>query len=175
MELSEILFIIGQIFGIIAIILGFLSYQMKTQKQLLICQTATSLVFCIHYFLIGATTCMAMNMVNVVRNIFYYHRNQKGNKSLLLPIIFTSILAVIGILTWNGWYSIFVFLGLIINSMCMSFADPQNVRKSILVTSPMVLIYDAFALSLGGFIYESVAIISSVIGILRNAKKNKEV
>ncbi len=170
-----VLFIIGQVFGVIAIILGFLSYQMKTQKQLLVCQTATSLVFCIHYFLIGATTGMAMNMVNVVRNIFYYRRNQKGDKSLIVPIIFTSILAVIGILTWNGWYSIFVFLGLIINSMCMSFADPQNVRKSILVTSPMVLIYDAFALSLGGFIYESVAIISSVIGILRNAKKNKEV
>ena len=135
-----VLFIIGQVFGVIAIILGFLSYQMKTQKQLLICQTATSLVFCIHYFLIGATTGMAMNMVNVVRNIFYYRRNQKGSKSLLLPIIFTSILAVIGILTWNGWYSIFVFLGLIINSMCMSFADPQNVRKSILVTYPMVFI-----------------------------------
>lgn len=173
--MDKILFIIGQIFGIIAIILGFVSYQMKTQKQLLICQTATSLVFCIHYFLIGATTGMAMNMVNVVRNIFYYRRNQKGNKSLIVPIIFTSILAVIGILTWNGWYSIFVFLGLIINSMCMSFADPQNVRKSILVTSPMVLIYDAFTLSVGGFVYEAVAIISSVIGILRNAKKNKEV
>lgn len=171
--MEKILFIIGQGFGIVAIILGFVSYQMKTQKQLLICQTATSLVFCIHYFLIGATTGMAMNMVNVVRNIFYYRRNQKGNKSLIVPIIFTSILAVIGILTWNGWYSIFVFLGLIINSMCMSFADPQNVRKSILVTSPMVLIYDAFTLSVGGFVYEAVAIISSVIGIIRTNRNSK--
>ena len=63
--MDKILFIIGQIFGIIAIILGFVSYQMKTQKQLLICQTTVSLVFCIHYLLIGATTGMAMNVVNV--------------------------------------------------------------------------------------------------------------
>lgn len=169
--MDKLLFIIGQIFGLIAIALGFLSYQMKTQKQLLICQTAVSLVFCIHYLLIGATTAMAMNVVNVIRNIFYYKRNQSGSKSMVVPIVFTVILAFMGVLTWNAWYSVFVFFGLIINSLCMAFSNPQNVRKSILVTSPMVLIYDAFALSIGGFIYESVAIISSVIGIIRYKKK----
>ena len=169
--MDNLIFIIGQIFGGIAIALGFLSYQLKTQKQLLICQTTVSLVFCIHYFLIGATTGMAMNVVNVIRNLVYYRRNQKGDKSMVFPIIFTSILAIIGLLTWDGWYSIFVFVGLIINSLCMSFSNPQKVRQSILVTSPMVFIYDAFTLSIGGAIYESVAIISSVIGILRNKKK----
>ena len=77
MGINEILFIIGQILGIIAILLGFVTYQMKTQKQLLICQTAVSLVFCVHYLLIGATTGMAMNIVNVVRNFVYSRRNEK--------------------------------------------------------------------------------------------------
>lgn len=171
-RMENIFFIIGQFFGLIAIALGFLSYQMKTQKQLLLCQTAVCIVFCIHYLLIGATTAMAMNTVNVVRNIVYYRRNQKGDKSMLFPIIFTVILGIIGLLTWEAWYSIFVFCGLIINSLCMSFSNPQNVRKSILVTCPMVLIYDIFALSIGGFIYESVAIISSIIGIIRFKKQN---
>ncbi len=117
---------------------------------------------------------MAMNSVNIVRNLVYYRRNQKGDNSMLMPILFTVILGIIGLLTWEAWYSIFVFLGLIINSLCMSFSNPQNVRKSILITSPMVLIYDAFAFSIGGFIYESVAIISSVIGIIRFRKQNSE-
>ncbi|MBQ2880983.1 MAG: YgjV family protein [Clostridia bacterium] len=172
--MDKILYIVGQGFGILAILLGFLSYQVKTQKHLLICQTAVCTVFCIHYLLIGATTAMAMNMVNIVRNLVYYRRNQKGDKSMLMPIVFTAILGVIGVFTWEAWYSVFVFVGLIINSLCMSFSDPQNVRKSILVTSPMVLIYDAFAFSIGGFIYESVAIISSVIGIIRFRKQNSE-
>ena len=172
--MEKILYIVGQGLGILAIALGFLSYQLKTQKQLLICQTAVCFVFCLHYLLIGATTAMAMNFVNIVRNLVYYRRNQKGDKSLLMPILFTAILGVIGILTWTAWYSIFVFLGLIINSMCMSFSNPQNVRKSILVTSPMVLVYDAFAFSIGGFIYESVAIISSIIGIIRFKKETKQ-
>jgi hypothetical protein len=65
-----------------------------------------------------------------------------------------------------------VLLGLVINTVCMAFPDAQKVRKSILVTSPLVLTYDVFVLSVGGIVYESVAILSSLIGILRN-RKNK--
>ena len=134
--MDKILYIVGQGFGILAILLGFLSYQVKTQKHLLICQTAVCTVFCIHYLLIGATTAMAMNMVNIVRNLVYYRRNQKGDKSMLMPIVFTAILGVIGVFTWEAWYSVFVFVGLIINSLCMSFSDPQNVRKVYLLRRP---------------------------------------
>ena len=85
----------------------------------------------------------------------------------LLPIVFTVILGIVGVLTWEAWYSVFVFVGLVINTLCMSFSDPQKVRASILVTSPMVIVYDVFALSIGGIVYESVVIVSSLVGLLR--------
>ena len=173
MELEEILYIIGQGFGVVAIALGFISFQLKTQGQLLLAQTATATVFCLHYALIGGFTGMAMNMVGIVRCVAFYFRNKKGSKSLFLPITFGVIMAIAGILTWEAWYSIFVFLGLVINSLCLAFSNPQNVRKSILVTSPMVIIYDVFVLSVGGIVYESVAIASSLIGIIRNTKRRK--
>ena len=173
MELEEILYIIGQGFGVVAIALGFISFQLKTQGQLLLAQTATATVFCLHYALIGGFTGMAMNMVGIVRCVAFYFRNKKGSKSLFLPITFGVIMAIAGILTWEAWYSIFVVLGLVINSLCLAFSNPQNVRKSILVTSPMVIIYDVFVLSVGGIVYESVAIASSLIGIIRNTKRRK--
>ena len=74
-------YIIGQILGVVAIALGFLSYQMKTQKQLLMMQTATSLVFCLHYLLIGAPSGMAMNVICIFRNLAYFYRNKKQSKS----------------------------------------------------------------------------------------------
>ena len=67
-----------------------------------------------------------------------------------------------------------MFLGLVINSVCLAFSDPQNVRKSILVTSPMVIVYNCFAHSYGGIVYETVAIVSSAIGIFRMTKNDKE-
>lgn len=169
----DILYIIGQILGIIAIIIGFVTFQMKTKRQILFLQTTTTVIFSFHYFLIGALTGTAMNVVGAVRNIVYDYCAKKGYKTKVVPIIFVIIQATMAILTWNAWYSVFIFLGVCINTYCMSLSEPQNVRASILVSSPMVLVYNVFSVSIGGMIYESVAIISSILGLIRNRKTKK--
>ena len=168
---NGIAWMIGQGFGILAIILGFLSYQVRTQRQVLFMQSMVAVVFCIHYGLIGAYSALAMNGVNIVRNIAYDYRTRKGIGSKLIPILFVAVQVVMCLLTWDAWYSVFVLLGIGINTYCMSFSDPQAVRKSILVTSPFVLTYDLFARSIGGSIYESIAFLSAAIGIVRHRKR----
>ncbi len=165
--------IIGQIMGIVAVVLGFVSFQMRTQKQLLLVQTATTIAFCIHYYLIGATSGLMLNLLGIARNLAYYHKDKPLFSGKKCPIFFAVVMGVVGLLSWQGYYSAFVVLGLVVNTVCLSFTNPQNIRKSILVTSPMVLIYDAFVLSIGGMIYESVVIVSSIIGILRYRKEQK--
>ena len=91
--------IIGQILGIIATIITFLSYQMNTKKTLLI------------------------------------------------------------------------IFALAANTIFMSFGNPQLLRKSILLTSTCVLIYNVFVFSIGGIANEGISIISSVIGIIRFRKE----
>jgi hypothetical protein len=173
MDFERVLFIVGQLLGFVAIVLGVLSYQMKTQRGLLMLQVATAAVFVLHYAMIGAISGMALNLVCVVRNIAFYIRHRMGREGKLLPLAFTALTAVVGILTWEAWYSIFIFVALVINAFCMSFSNAQNVRKSILITSPLVMIYDAITRSVGGFIYEGVAIASSVVGILRYRKRKE--
>ena len=136
-------------------------------------QASVAAVFGIHYLLIGAYSGMAMNAVGIVRNLVYNRQNQKGSSSRLVPIVFVLIQCVMCALTWEAWYSVFVLFGLTINTYCLSFKNPQNVRKSIFVTSPLVLTYDVLAGSIGGMIYESVAIISAFIGVLRHRKQSK--
>lgn len=165
---------IGQGFGIIAIILGFVSYQLKTKRQLLLAQSGVALMFCLHYFFIGAYSGMVVNILNIFRNFIYDRRTEKGIKSRWIPIFFVLLQIVFCILAWDSWYSIFILAGICINTYCMSLENPQTVRKSILVTSPMVLTYDLFAGSLGGSIYESVAIISALVGIFRNKNKKEK-
>lgn len=170
--MDEIIYTIGQSLSVVGIALGFLSYQVRTQKQLLALQTVTSVVFCMHYLMIGATSGMAMNVVNALRNFTYFCRHEKGGNGKLIPIFFTVVMGIIGLFSWEAWYSIFVLAGLIIHALCMAFSDSQKVRYSILVSSPLILIYNFFVSSYGGIVYESVAVISSVIGILRY-RKNK--
>ena len=168
-------YIIGQCFGAVAIALGFVSYQMRTQKQILFVQSATAVAFCIHYLLIGAFSGLALNAFNIIRNFIYHYRNEHKKNGLLAPIICTAISCSIGILTWilssDGWYTIFIVIGVGVNTFCMSFKDPQKVRTSVIITSPFVFAYDVFVLSIGGMIYESVAWVSAGIGFFRNFKK----
>ncbi len=159
--------LIGQILGIVAVILGFISYQVKTDRQLLIVHALTCVVFSVHYYLLGAIPAALLNGVGVLRDIVYYYKDKKFYRPRLFPMIFAVIMLGLGIYSANGIHSILIILGLVINTVCLSFRDPQNVRKSVLITCPLVLIYDIIELSLGGIVYESVAMISAIIGIVR--------
>ena len=170
-------FTIAQVLGVIAIILGFINYIVKTRGQVILVNSATTVCFVLHYLCLGAWAGMALNFVAMVRNIVYYYAGKNGTVSKALAVTFTIIMGAMGItvslLAKEGWYFIFSVVALMINSFAMSFHNHDHIRKSILVTSPLVLVYNCFVFSVGGAVYESVAIISSIIGLVRY-KKGKE-
>jgi hypothetical protein len=175
METKEIFFIIGQVLGFVAVALAILSYQMKTQRRLLLLKLGNAVVNAVHYLFIGAISGMALNLVSPVKYLVYLRRNTKGSNDKVIPILFTLITAAVGIITWTEWYSVFVFSGMVIHAFCMSFSDPQKVRISLLITSPLVIVYNVFVLSISGVVYESVAIASALIGIIRYRKARRQV
>ncbi len=171
-------FYIAQALGVIAIILGFINYIVKTRGQVLFVNSATTVCFVLHYLCLGAWAGMALNFVAFIRNIVYYYAGKNGRVSKVLSIAFTVIMGAMGItvslIAKEGWYFIFSVVALMINSFAMSFSNPTNIRKSILITSPMVIVYDCFVFSVGGAVYESVAIISAIIGLIRYKKKDQD-
>ena len=173
MDPSTVRLIIGQTFGVLAVILGFVTYQLKTSKAVMYTQSVVALAFIAHYALIGAYSGCALNAVCCVRNFVYAKRDVKALDHPVIPVIFAAIMAALGALSWQGWPSLFVIAGLIINSFGMRFRNPQNIRRTILISSPLVIVYDAIYRSYGGVIYESVAIASSVIGLIRYGRDGK--
>lgn len=168
---TETMYIIGQALGIVAVVLGFFSYQMKTAKKLLIFEIIVTFVFSAHYLFIGAITAMALNLLSAVQCIFYYIRNKRGSKSMSIPIIFTVLVVATGILTWEGWYSSFIVAGLAVYSLAIAMPDAQKIRFAMFIKNPLCLTYNAIVLSMGGIVYECIVLVSSVIGIIRNHKK----
>lgn len=166
--------IIGQIIGAIAVIIFFYSYQVKNQKVLLISQTLATSIMCIHYLLLGATTGLIINIVCIIRNVLYYFKEFKFLSSRILPYLLAGVMVVLGVISWEGYYSLFLIVGLAVNTICLSMKSTQKIRYSILITCPLVLTYNVFCLSIGGIVNESVSIISAIIGIIRCLKKRKE-
>lgn len=175
--MEEIVFYIGQGLGLVAVALGFINYQMKTRERVLAVHIATAVCFALHYMCLSAWAGMAMNCVGIIRNLVYYFSGKNGKVSKVWAVLFTVVMGAMGVgaglMANEGWYFILSVVGLMINSYAMSFSDPMNIRRSILVTSPMVLTYNGFVHSIGGVVYETVVIVSSIIGLIRYRKNRK--
>ena len=159
--------IIAQILGFVAVILGFIAYQVKTDKQLLFVHLLVCAVFSVHYYLLGALPGAVLNGVGVIRNIVYYHKDKKFYQPKLFPVLFALIMLGLGIWSADGIHSVLLIAALAINTLCLSVKSAQKVRISVLFTCTMVLIYDVIEHSVGGAIFEAVAIVSAIIGIIR--------
>ena len=171
---TEIMDIIGQILGIAAVVVGFFSYQMKTAKKLLTFEIIVAFLFSAHYFFIGELTAMALNLLSVVQCVFYYFRSKRNSRNMLIPIVFTVLMVVIGIFTWEGWHSAFIVIGLAVYSLAIAMSNTQMIRIAMFIKNPLCLVYNVVVLSIGGIIYECTVFVSSVIGLIRNRKKRED-
>ena len=164
-------FIIGQIISVVAVLITFLTYQMRTTRAIMITLSAATVVACIAYAILGGTTALWLNLVSILRNFLYcFHKKHKVTY-ISLPILLAAVMSVMSIFLWEGYHSLFFVVGLALNTLAMGYFNPQNLRKSILLTSSLILIYNLFIPSIGGSINEVVAITSAVIGLIRYRKK----
>lgn len=167
--------IIGQGLGILAVVTGFISYQMKKPAGLLIFQLATALIFSAHYFCIGnALTAAALNFLAAVKCLFFYLRDKRGGKGNIELIVFSVIVIITSIMTWEAWYSALIMGGLVVATVSLAMPDTQKTRYCMFVKSPLCLAYNILVGSVGGAVYECTVLVSSIIGIIRNRKKTKE-
>lgn len=167
------LLLIGQIMGWVAALMTFISYQCKEQKKLLAVQTLSSLSICISYLLLGAWSGMLLNVVCILRNFIIYRKDLKIFSYGFWPYALAAVMGIMGAVSWQGPMSLLVIVALMVNTLFLYFPNVQNLRKSILVTSTMVLIYNAYFSVWGGVVNEMVAISSAVIGICRYRRSMK--
>ena len=159
--------IIGQALGILATVITGISYQMNTKRSLLLVQTAATACTCLAYLLLGAASGFALNMVCIIRNVVFYFQKGSGKHHMLSASLLAAVMVVLGALSWQGPVSLLIIVALAANTVFLSFGNPQLLRKSILATSSLVLLYNIFVFSLGGIANEALAIGSSVVGIFR--------
>lgn len=166
--------IIGQILSFIAPVITFVSYQVNSKKKLLILQTGATLATCLAYLFLGATSGFTLNIVCIIRNVAFFFQDSKSKFNLISACILAVIMGGLGFLSWEGPISLLVIFALAANTIFMSFGNAQLLRKSVVVTSSMILVYNIFVFSSGGIINESVAVVASIIGIITFVKMKKE-
>ena len=157
----------GQILGWLAALLTFLSYQCKDHKKLIVVQTLSTLSICISYLFLNAWSGMLLNFVCLIRNFIIYRKDIKVFSYSFWPYVLAGIMGIMGAVSWQGPMSLLIIIALAVNTVFLYFPNVQNLRKSILLTSTMILIYNVYFNVWGGVVNEMIAITSSIIGLYR--------
>ena len=172
--MGEPLFVIAQILGGVAVVLGFASYIHKSKQAILVLQLTIALVFTAHYILLGAYSAVPLNFLSVFSCLCYYFMDKKGKHLIWVPLAFAVLNVVLGALAWEGWHSLMVIAGVAVSTIGLALPKPQHARYAVLVKSPLCLAYNALVFSIGGVIYECAILTSAILGILRNRKEATE-
>ena len=169
--------IIGQIFGIVGLIIFVLSFQCKNSKKLVFVQGIGGLMFFLNFLLIGAYGGALFNLTILVRGLLYTKKDNKVWKPLIVAILFTAAYIYSLTLVYESVLQIVLttlpYVSLLIMSVLMWKDDGKKIRYfQICALSPSWLIHNIFNFTLGGILAEVFNIVSAVVSLIR-FKENK--
>ena len=170
---DEIIELIGQGIGFIAIALAIMSFQAKTRAGILILQGAANLVWSVHFLMLGTVVGAATTFIAGVRNLLYAAKGRwrwVGHPAV--PLVFSAIGITVGILTYENLFSILIISANVVSALSYSLNREKLIRLFSLYVSGAWLIFNSFAvLSIAGIGSESFNIISILVSLFRYRKK----
>jgi hypothetical protein len=164
----DLYFYFIQLIGFIAWILLALSYYRKDTNHILVFQIISTILFCLHYFLLGAYSGLLICIYEVVRDYSYY-------RSDLDDYIFLGSILVYGIsayVTFTTVLDVFPYIASLIDGYFLTKKRITVVLGAI-VTYTLWLIYDLYAKSYSGAITDAIIILSNIYILLFRKDKEK--
>ena len=162
----NIVYIISQILVVIYYLVYTSTYSLKDKEKILIIGIIATIISSLSYLLLGAYTGVAMCIIAIIRNIYFY---KSKNISSLLIILAITIIA--SILSYQNIYSIFTISATIIYTYGLWQAKNKTYKLLGISVNLLMIIYNISIKSIMGVIFMSLALITSVIGYIKEGKR----
>lgn len=159
-------FLLIQGIGFIAVVLSIAVFQVNKRNRMLVLNIAASLLYTLHFFLLGATTGAAMNFLNAIRYLVFRKVKPSKQNSWIL-YIFVLAAGAATTLTWQGLFSLLAMVGTILSTIAYWPAKPRTIRRIALTVPPFWFSYNAVAGSFAGMFVEVFLLVSNLIGQYR--------
>ena len=158
-----------QMIGWLGMLAFLISYQMKNNKSLFLCQVVGVSLFCLQFCLLGAFSgCLSLAITILRGALLYKYNDWKFVRWKGLPWILCGMFALVLIVTWAGPISLLAFVASVVSTLCYWTNNAGMIRLSnLLCASPCWIVYDVLVGSWGGVASESLTILSILISIFR--------
>lgn len=127
---------------------------------------SASLLWSVHFLLLGAVTGAAMNLLTAGRSYVYY-KLRPAQRHFLIPWAFVVVLVVVTAWTWQGMTSLLPLIGSVSGVIAFWLKNPKYIRRVGFTSSPPWLIYNILSGSYPGMVVEVLLMVSNLIGQYR--------
>lgn len=153
--------------GIAGLAVGILAYQSNKHKNIVLCKLANELLFGIQYVFLGAYTGALMNGLSCIRNYIFVENVKKKRSNLVWQIIFSIIIVIFGIISWESWFSLIPIYAKILTTIAYGIKNPRTIRFLTIPSSISWLVYNYHYGSVAGAVNEAFVLVSLSIAIVR--------
>ena len=120
-----------QAIGFVGVAFFIISYQIKSNKALFLCQMIGCIIFCVQFFIMGAYTGAVSLIINIIRNLLLVKRKDwkwVDRRSTMLVIL--ALLTLMTIYTWDGIISLLPFIMVAVTTIGYWSNNAQKIRLS---------------------------------------------
>lgn len=167
--------VVAQLIGFVALVFAMISYQMKTQKGIVLIQIVSCTFFALHFLMLEAYTGALLNLIAAVRSVVFANKDKKWGKSNWWIVLFSIISIVAVAFSWEGYMSIMPMAGMVLTSIAWGIEKASLVRLISFPSSPLWIIYNLKSRSTAGVLTEVFVMISIITAMIRLdiPKKNR--
>ena len=167
--------IAAQIFGITAVALYLLSYQLKKRVHIIWATFIANILYVVQYLLLGAFSGAVMDLLSTIatflaakKNKSYFKRHAKW-----IAVVIEFIIAVTGVIITiirHNWIEFLPIAGAVSQTVALWCDNEQTIRKLSLCAAPFWLLYNALTKAYGATIGSAFAIVSIIVSLVRYRK-----
>lgn len=167
-------YIISQLFVVFAMLSLGATYLCKDKKKIVALGILYAILYGGQYLLLGAMTGFAMNIISIIRNIWFYINAKNNKKNNLIVLIVLIVLAIIfGAISYSNIFSIIPVIASILYTYSIWQDNVKTYRWLALPISALWITYNICSKSIFGIIAELILLIVEIIGIIKIQKLKK--
>ena len=168
--------IIPQIVGVFAVALFLLSYQMKTRRSIILCNTFSRVLYILQYLLLGAFEGAVLDILGALSSVVAGKKDAGFVKkhARLLFILMDALILGVGLLLYKNPFSLLPIAGVLLHTSAFWINDEKIIRRVSLAGSPFWFVYNFHSHAYGSAAGDLLTMLSILIAMFRY-RKNRQV
>lgn len=156
-------FIFIQLVGIAAWLFLVFSYYRKDTNRILVFQITGTILFCVHYFLLGAYSGLFICAFEALFDFGYY----KTDKDKYIYIVSVPVRILGGVLTFGTLADVLPIMASLIDGYTLT-KKKRVVVIGAIISYTLWVIYDIFVMSISGAITDGIIVLSNLFILFFN-------